>query len=285
MALVLLLMAKKIIPIPNFFVFIASQIPGIVTLLPTIHEKIMHSPLTTSWSQNGNILNSVEFHPLNLFSYFHILARFISFSTGDVSHNLGTNFIFDHPWTWIFVACEYAGTAFIFCFSLCFFFSMSRWKLLSLKESQLSLYDKMDIIVLYAPVISAVLFVFSIAEMSSHKIWCLFPFCFYPFFRSLSLLSSNKIKNKNVLIFFNKITQLKTNTLYLFTGVFLGSSLLYTCVGATYLTTNFSFIYHHAQKFCQVTPKTLLNDIILNESHAKKEEDYTASLLCQYINH
>jgi hypothetical protein len=153
----------------------------------------------------------------------------------------------------------------------------------------------MDLIVILCPLISAFLFIFSIASMSSHKIWCLFPLCFYPFFRIITTLE-NKINSNTPYISIqllqkmthsikiSKAIQIFKNHKVKFISIFLISSLLYSCVGASYMETNFKHIFENSEMYCKNKSNTEINDILVNESHARSEEEYTYALMCQYWN-
>jgi hypothetical protein len=291
--LLVVLIIKRIISFPSIKILSISIMPGIVTLTPYVLDKVFLSSIgNNSWNLKGNIFENIQFHPENLISFFHVTARFLSFSTGEVSRNLGHGFIASTPLIWPFFIIGMLGSIFIFIFSILFYLSKNHWLVILKSENKLDIFQKMDFFLLLLPIITTLLFLFSITPPTTHKIWSLFPFCFYPFFRSINYLTNEnniefpiffqKIKRiveikyfKNIFVFFRYNIK-KIITLYI------TSTLLYSCFGGSLISTNYAYIIKNSKIFCSETPRDKIQNIIKNEYDVNREEEYTFSLLCEY---
>ena len=274
--LTFVLILRKIIPLPPFRILILSIFPGMLTLFPFILNRIFHQNISgNNWNMNGNIFSNIQFHFKNLFSYFHVLARFLSFSTGETTRNLGHHYIKMHPEMWLFFMIGMIGTAFIFVTAVLFYIDKNKWKIFFKSTQSMLLLEKLDLILLYIPIIASVLFIFSVTPPTTHKIWSLFPFCFYPFFR---VLCSD---NVFLLAFKRKFQFIYSNQSKII-PIYIASVLIYSSIGGTTIPTNFSQIYKESKIFCNTESEKEIGNYLNQLDNSTKE--YTMSLMCQYWN-
>lgn len=282
--LTIVLLIRKIIPVPSFKMLILSALPGIITLSPMIVEKLFYKRgVDANWNLNGNLFDNVKLHFENIFSYFHIVARFLSFATGETTRNLGEGFIKHHPQIWLFFLIGMIGTAFIFFMSIFFYLDKSKWRVFFKDIASLSALEMLDCVLIYLPIIATILFVFSVTPPTTHKIWSLFPFCFYPFFRVLSQASVINFHNTQLHVrgswLKNNYSKLYQNRFKLF-SVYVLSTLIYSTIGGTYIPTSFSEIFHESKNFCLLNKEEKLTKYLSLTDYSTKE--YTMALMCEY---
>ncbi|WGL58508.1 hypothetical protein QEJ31_08135 [Pigmentibacter sp. JX0631] len=290
--LISILFFKKMIKIPKFSIFSLAVLPGFIFLLPYLIDKFSNkSKPVNNWNLNGNFLDSINFNFENIFSYFHILIRLISFSASEVTRNINKEYLFNSPLLLPFFIFSIIITVFIIVFSALFYLYKNAWKSLILNTTKFKIEDKFNFVLITIPIITTILFVFSITPPSTHKIWSLFPFSFYPLFFMINKMKQNKTtqnKNefllpKNLIPKLNAFYVSKLNNYFIFIiPSFYFSTILFGCLSATKVPINYSYVVEKSETFCKNEDKEYIKNILLDEKKAKKEEDYTFSLLCQY---
>lgn len=291
-AILVILLFKKLIKFPSVKVIITSFLPGFIFLLPFIVNKLSaHSQTSNNWNLHGNFFDSININIENIFSYFHILLRFLSFSSGEITRNINKEYLFNNYHLLPYFIISIIISVIIILVGLFFFLNKKNWEIFKKKEAQFNFYDKFNFTIIIIPFITAILFVFSITPMSTHKIWSLFPFSFYPLFFMLEKYkSTGYLFKENEFVFFNfftkKIDKIKVLLNYLqktsIIYIYLACTLLYGCICASQIPINFSYVMEKSRSFCTKENSKYINDVITNEKNALKEEDYTFSLLCQY---
>lgn len=271
----IILIFRKIIPMPSFKILFYSLIPGIITFLPYAKEKIFGQHIkTNNWNMNGNLLGNIDLNFSNILSYPHILARFISFSTGETTRSLGEGFIKNHIWIYPFLILGMLGVTFIFIIAAFFYLDKNKWACFFNNTLKFTTFEKLDLVLIYLPIISTFLFVFSVTPPTTHKIWIMFPFCFYPFFR---ILTQYEYKIKSILYSVSIVLyriRFKLFAIYLF------CALLYSTIGAAYLQPNFANVYKGSVNFCKAKSLQDVNEVLKTVDPGSKE--YAMAMLCQY---
>lgn len=290
--LLIILFLKKIIKIPKFSVFSLAVLPGFIFLLPYLVDKLSNkSKPVNNWNLNGNFLDSITFNFENIFSYFHVLIRFISFSASEITRNINKEYLFNSAFLIPFFIFSIIITIFIIAFSALFYLNKNVWKSIILNKAKFKTEDKFNFILIVIPIITTILFVFSITPPSTHKIWSLFPFCFYPLFFMINKIKQKENPNyENHFLLPNKLISklrilntTKINNYYIYViPIFYFSTLLFGCLSATKVPINYSYVMERSKTFCKNEDREYIKNILINEKKAKKEEDYTFSLLCQY---
>ncbi len=291
-AILVVLFLKKLIKFPSVKVIIASFLPGFIFLIPFLANKISsHNQVSNNWNLNGNFFDSVNIHIENIFSYFHILLRFISFSSGEITRNIDKEYLFSNYHLLPYFLISIVASILIITIGITFFLNKKIWSVFKKKEQEFNIYDKFNFTIITIPIVTTFLFVFSITPMSTHKIWSLFPFSFYPLFFMLEKYQSTGLLFKEKELIFlnfmhNKINKLKIIIEYIqkpnIAFIYIACTLLYGCICASKIPINFSYVMEKSKDFCTLENAKYINDVIKNEKNAIKEEDYTFSLLCQY---
>ena len=125
--LILILIIKKIINIPKLSVFSLAVIPGFIFLLPFISDKFSKKTShVNNWNLNGDFLDSINLNFENIFSYFHVLIRFISFSASEITRNINKEYLFNSPFLLPFFAFSCIITIIIIIFSALFYLNKKK---------------------------------------------------------------------------------------------------------------------------------------------------------------
>ena len=195
-----------------FFIGLAvkKRLPSIKgAILGAMLPGIFLIPLIFAPKEN---VNSVfQFNLDHLVYIFKVLTRSLGFITPELSHFFTKGRILGFPHyektivSVILYSFSIICTLFILFHSIKFY-SLRRLKcLLSFNWKDKNIYQKLDAILLVLPVMAGCSFIFSIKGPSSHTIWILYPFAFYPLLRIINesypnILMPQKLKKRVFLL-------------------------------------------------------------------------------------
>jgi len=183
-ALAAALLALRALRPPRPVPLLLGAAAGAATLVP-----YLLAPPPAANAAGGFLLPNLALHPRRLLELPVILARFLSFATGETFRAYANDewgvlraILAAHPWLALPGLAALAGSAWLYLQGLRFFLDRRRWRAVP-RARGAGLLARLDALVLLTPAVATALFLCSRRRPAAQALWILMPLSFYPVLR------------------------------------------------------------------------------------------------------